>query len=89
MGAQIRQNTKAVLAHSRQGLLNADLGLISDDIDHVMDPHLIGDEMQLTPEDERQFTWIVTKAIRIREFAWHQYTSGSLGEAWGSRPWRR
>jgi uncharacterized membrane protein len=69
VGIQIRQNTKAALATSRQGLLAADLGLITDYITHGIDPHLIGDEVQLSPLDERRFTWIVIKAIRIREFA--------------------
>ncbi|MDR7069785.1 hypothetical protein J2X02_002636 [Pseudoxanthomonas japonensis] len=81
VGVQIRQNTRAALATSRQGLLAADLGLITDYITHGIDPHLIGDDVQLSPLDERRFTWIVIKAIRIREFAWHQLQCGSLDEA--------
>ena len=85
VAVQIRQNTNAILANSRQTLLDADLGLISDFIDHAVDPHLIGDEVKLTPEDERRFTWLLVKAIRIREFAWHQYKSGNLDEkSWQS-----
>lgn len=85
VAAQIRQNTKAIVAGSRQSLLDADLGLISDFIDYAVDPHLIGDEAELTPEDERRFIWLVVKGIRIREFAWHQYKSGSLDEeSWQS-----
>ena len=34
----------------------------------------------MSPEDHRRFVWIVIKAIRIREFAWHQYRSGILDE---------
>jgi len=50
-----------------------------------IDPHLIGDDVALTPEQERQFVWMLVKAIRIREFAWHQYKSGSLDEeSWQS-----
>jgi hypothetical protein len=81
VGRQIRQNTQAALASSRQGLLAADLGLISDYITHGIDPHLIGDDVSLSALDERRFTWIVIKAIRIREFAWHQLQCGSLDEA--------
>lgn len=81
VGVQIRQNTRAALATSRQGLLAADLGLITDYITHGIDPHLVGDDVQLSPLDERRFTWIVIKAIRIREFAWHQLQCGSLDEA--------
>jgi hypothetical protein len=85
VAAQIRQSTNAILANSRQTLLDADLGLISDFIDHAVDPHLIGDEVKSTPEDERRFTWLLVKAIRIREFAWHQYKSGHLDEkSWQS-----
>ena len=82
---QIRQNTSASLASSRQGLIDSELGLISDYMTYAIDPHFIGDDMPLSPEDERRFTWIVIKALRIREFAWHQYKSGSLDEeSWQS-----
>lgn len=77
---QIRQNTNAVLGQSRQFLLDADLGLISDYLSTSIDPHLIGDDVELSPEDERKFVWMLIKAIRIREFAWHQYNSGTLDE---------
>lgn len=81
VAVQLRQNTKAVIAGSRQGLLDSDLGLISDYIAYAIDPHLIGDDARLSLEDERRFTWIVIKAIRIREWAWHQYMVGALDEA--------
>lgn len=85
VAVQIRQNTKATLANSRQGLIDSELGLLSDYIDHAIDPHFIGDDMPLSPEDERRFTWIVIKILRIRDFAWHQYKSGSLDEeSWQS-----
>ncbi len=85
LALQIRLNTKALLTSSRQGLLDSDLALISDYITHAIDPHLIGDDVQLSPEDERRLTWIIIKAIRIREFAWHQYKSGLLDEeSWQS-----
>lgn len=59
VAVQIRQNTKATLANSRQGLIDSELGLLSDYIDHAIDPHFIGDDAKLSPEDERRFTWIV------------------------------
>ncbi|MEP5937364.1 MAG: hypothetical protein ABJ239_03465 [Erythrobacter sp.] len=80
VAGQLRQNTKAIVANSRQGLLDADIGLISGFIDHAIDPHLISDSDKLTPENERRITWMVVKALRIREFAWHQYTSGILDD---------
>lgn len=81
LAVQIRENTRATLAASRQGVIDSEVGLLSDYIDHAIDPHFITDEMVLSPEDERRFTWIVIKALRIREFQWHQYTAGSLDEA--------
>ena len=71
----LRQNTKAIVANSRQGLLDADMSLISGFIDHAID----------TPENERRITWMVVKALRVREFAWHPYRSGILDEqSWQS-----
>lgn len=85
VAVQIRQNTNALVASTRQGLLDADVGLISDFIEYGIDPHLIGDDVELSEEDERRFTWMVIKAIRIREFAWHQYREGNLDEeSWQS-----
>ena len=85
VAVQIRQNTKAMSVSTRQGLLGADLALISEFMGYAIDPHLIGDEIELAPEDERRFIWMLVKAIRIREFAWHQYKSGSLDEeSWQS-----
>lgn len=77
---QVKQNTNAILAASRQSMLDADIGLITNYIEYAIDPHLITDDMELSPEDHRRFVWIVIKAIRIREFAWHQYQSGILDE---------
>lgn len=85
VAGQLRQNTKAIVASSRQGLLDADLRLITGFIEHAIDPHLIGDADELTPENERRITWMVVKALRVREFAWHQYRSGILDEqSWQS-----
>lgn len=77
---QVRQNTDAILSSSRQGLLDADLELISSYMTYSIDPHLIRDDVELTLEDERRFIWLLIKTLRIREFAWHQYKSGSLDE---------
>ena len=82
---QVRQNTEAIVTSSRQGLLDSDLGLISDFMTFSVDPHLIQDDVELTLEEERRFAWLLVKAIRIREFAWHQYKSGNLDEkSWQS-----
>lgn len=80
VAVQLRQNTKAIVANSRQHILDGDLGLISEFMIHAVDPHLIGDNVKLSAKDERRYTWLVVKALRIREFAWHQYKSGTLDE---------
>lgn len=80
VASQLRKSTEAMIAGARQSVLDADLGLISDYIAYLVDPHLIDDETKLSPEDERRMTWIVIKAIRIRESAWHQYRAGGLDE---------
>jgi hypothetical protein len=73
------------LANSRRTLLRADLASIGEFITHAVDPHLIGDDIELTPEDERRFIWLVVKAIRSWEFAWHQCKEGNLDEkSWQS-----
>ncbi|RYG21268.1 MAG: hypothetical protein EON93_26090 [Burkholderiales bacterium] len=35
VGLQLRQNTKAIVANARQGVLDSDIGLISDYMDHA------------------------------------------------------
>jgi len=85
VAVQIRQNTNALLANSRQTLLDADLGLISEFLAHAFHIEIFPDHVQLTPEDERRMMWCLIKALRIREFAWHQYKSGNLDEkSWHS-----
>lgn len=85
VAVQIRQNTNAILANSRQTLLEADLGLISDFLAHALHLEVFPDGVELTPENERRFMWLLIKALRIREFAWHQYKAGNLDEnSWQS-----
>lgn len=81
VAAQLRQNTSAIIASSRHGMLDADLQLISLFMTHGVDPHLIDDKVKLSPVDERRITWMVVMALRIREFAWNQYRDGKLDDA--------
>ena len=39
LAVRIRHDTRATLADSRQGPIDSELGLLSDDIDHAIDPH--------------------------------------------------
>lgn len=85
VAVQLRQSAKAIVASSRQGVLDCEITLPGDYITHAIDPHMIGDEVKLSPEDERRFTWIVVKALRIREAAWRQYDLGTLdADSWNS-----
>lgn len=77
---QLRQSTKAMIASSFQEILEADIGIISDYMHQGVDPHFIGDDAVLSPEAERMFLWQVVKLIKIREYAWHQFRTGTLDE---------
>lgn len=80
---QLRQSTKAMIATSLQEILESDIGLISDYMHQGVDPHHIGDDEELSPQAERAFLWQMVKVMKIREYAWHQFRSGTLdAESW-------
>ena len=84
VAVQIRQGTHAILVNSRQTLLDADLALISAFITHAIDPHLIGDEVKLTPEDDAVHLDCWSKQFESGSSP-HQYTAGNLDEkSWQS-----
>lgn len=85
VAVQLRQNTKAIVASSRQGALHSEVQLVTDYMVPAVDPHLIDDEARLSPENERWFTWLIVKALRIRESAWRHFEAGTLDEeSWQS-----
>ena len=72
---EIRQNSEALLAGSRQDLLAADLQLL----DNLMDyPQLYnpGNTGNLTGEDLSRRDIYFVSVLRIREYAWQQYRNG-------------
>jgi hypothetical protein len=79
LGLEIRQNSEALLAGSRQDLLEADLGVLDNLMDYpsLYDPantgNLAGDDLL------RRDVYFVSM-LRIREFAWQQYNNGVLDE---------
>lgn len=82
---QLRQSTKALMASSLQEVLESDIGLISDYMQQRIDPHLTSDDESLSPDAERLFMWQVVKVLKIREYAWHQFRTGTLdGESWAT-----
>ena len=72
---QLRQNTDAQLATSRQAMLAADLDLLSKSVDHPEAARGLGK----SPDEVRHASWIVSY-LRIREFAWYQYQNGVLDQ---------
>ena len=72
---QVRQNTNAQLAASRQATLAADLQLLSMCMDYPEAATGLGDKT----EDVRP-TAVLVSYLRIREFAWYQYQSGILDQ---------
>ena len=77
---QLRQSTKALVANSLQEVLESDIGLISDYMQQRIDPHFTADDVVLSAEAERLFLWQIVKFIKIREYAWHQFRTGTLDE---------
>ncbi|MEO0367844.1 MAG: hypothetical protein AAF197_03555 [Pseudomonadota bacterium] len=82
---EIRQNTQATHAQTREAVLNAtqaELQAVRDDPSLV---HSIVKEGALTPDEQiKLYTWLVS-AFRVREFSWLQRQDGIIDEAqWGS-----
>jgi len=78
LAIEIRQNTNAQLATSRQTLLASDLGLLSMGVDFpeaVTGLGTLGD----SPDEVRKTAWLIS-FLRIREFAWFQFQNGVLDQ---------
>ena len=72
---QLRQNTNAQLATSRQAMLAADLDLLSKSMDYPEAALGLGQ----SPEEVRLISFLVS-FLRIREFAWYQLQNGILDQ---------
>ncbi len=72
---QLRQNTDAQLATSRQAMMAADLDLLSKSMDYPEAALGLGQ----SPEDVRVNAFLIS-FLRIREFAWYQYQNGILDQ---------
>lgn len=77
VGRQINQNTEMMLAGSRQDLLNADLDVLGNFMDYpqIYDPAKHGSQIK---DDSVRIEVLFVKMLRIREFAWLQYSNGVL-----------
>ena len=76
---EIRQSTEAQLAVSRQGMLEADLEILTSVIDH---PQIFinyrAEELSQEEQARQNSYWIAM--TRVREYAWFQYQSGQMDE---------
>ena len=79
LGLEIQQNSVALMAGSRQGLLEADLGVLDNLMDYpqLYDPANSGN---LTGDEAIRREVLYVSMLRIREFAWNQYNNGLLDE---------
>jgi hypothetical protein len=79
VGYQIQQNSEALLAGSRQNLLEADLQVL----DNMMDYPMLYDvpaQDDFTGDDFLRLRVHYVSMMRIREYAWQQYNNGVLDE---------
>lgn len=72
---QLRQNTEAQLAASRQVTMTADIGLLSKCMDYPDAVDGLGESA-----DDVRFNAYLVMYLRIREFAWYQYQNGILDQ---------
>lgn len=79
VGYQIQQNSEALLAGSRQNLLEADLQVLDNMIDY---PQLydVPNQDDFTGEDRLRLRIHYVSMMRIREYAWQQFNNGVLDE---------
>ena len=80
---QVRQNTAALNAQSRQSVLASAQAEILATLDHPEVPRAITKPGPLTAEDNIKLDAFLGMAMRSREFSWLQYRSGLIdGDQW-------
>jgi len=79
LALEIQQNSEALLAGSRQDLLEADLFILDNLMDYpqLYNPANTGN---LAGEDIPRRDAYFVSILRIREFAWQQYNNGHVDE---------
>ena len=78
---QLHQNTAAILAQSRQAVLDS---AQQELYHHVENPSLTvaaATSRELTPEEHVQLSQGLYAAFRIRQFAWLQFRDGTIDKA--------
>jgi len=79
LSVQTQQNTNALLAVSRQALLEADMDLLNSAMDYPLDYSSV-DSTDRAPAEESRLQSQLIKTLRVREFAWFQRQTGILDE---------
>ena len=79
LGFEIRQNSEAMLAGSRQDLLEADVTVLENLMAYPQLYNPAGHDAMEGLEKERLHSYFVM-IMRIREYAWNQYNNGVLDE---------
>ena len=79
LALQIRQNTNALHAQSRQAILSAAQAELFVLIEH---PDIIfsREKKELTAEEHARLSYWLIALMRVREFAWLQYRHGVIDE---------
>jgi hypothetical protein len=77
---ETRQNTDALLATSRQAILDAEMAFMAD-VRENANLFIRRDDPDLSPEERFQLGYFRLQFLRMREFAWFQYQNGILDEA--------
>jgi len=82
VAAQVRQNTAAQLASSRQTSITADVAIIAAMIAHPeVNEYASKPLTELTTTQIEQVGNLLAGFVRTREFAWSQYVNGVMDEA--------
>ena len=79
LGLEIQQNSEALQAGSRQGLLEADIVVLDNYMDYPQ-IYPYANHENLTGDDAIRIQVLFITMLRIREFAWLQYNNGFLDE---------
>jgi len=77
---ETRQNTDALLATSRQAIMDAEMAYMADVRDNA-NLFIRRDDPDLSGEEQFRLSFLNLQFLRMREFAWFQYQNGILDEA--------
>jgi len=80
LAVQTRQNTEAVQASVRQGMVVEDRAVLSMQIEYPMMVSARGGGAELTDDDLIRFVSYLTTVLRVRENMWLQFQNGVIDE---------